>query len=555
MLGDPARLLVLAHRQPDVARAGRAHGRDRGRRGRRTSSPAAWPRIHAAFASLLGRRPRRRRAGRSTAASSTCIAKRAGRASAWRSTFVDATDPDAVEAAFRPNTRLLHLETIANPTIVVADLAALIERGPSARHHGQSSTTRSPRRTCAGRSELGADLVIESLTKWIGGHSDVLAASSPAARTLIGAVREMQIDTGGALAPFSAFLVLRGIETLHVRMERHAANALALARHLEASRTSAPVCYPGLPSIRRRAWRSASCAPAAGCWPSTLGDRRRRGGVPRRADAAAAHRVAGERPHDRGPSAVDHPSPAGRGGARGRGHSRGLVRVSVGLEDIDDLLADFDQALAAARHAKATLTRRHGVTGSLGDHHPRRPPGRRAARPVRPPGLAAWQTLTSVRFAVAPDQRPGRRRGDRCRPKQVPAFALHDPSAYADADGPDPRRVRPDHDLGLNVGPAMVDLFERLGFFRVFSAPWFVFLLTLLVVSIICARSIGRPTCGAPPAVTRRPGRRRSSTCAWTTGRCVANVDEAGARRLETVLRGRASSVREQRSRRRRGTT
>ena len=175
------------------------------------------------------------------------------------STFVDITDTAAIDAAFRPNTRVLHFETIANPTLTVADIPDLIARGHA---HGAlvtvDNTFASP--YLCRPAELGADLTMEALTKWIGGHSDVLGGSVSGSRELIAKVRNTQIDTGAGLAPFSAFLVLRGLETLHVRMERHAQTALALAHVLEQSHVPGKGLVPGpvlTPAVR-------SCAaPAA----------------------------------------------------------------------------------------------------------------------------------------------------------------------------------------------------------------------------------------------------------------------------------------------------
>jgi methionine-gamma-lyase len=266
-------------------------------------------------------------------------------------TFVDATDPEAVEAAFTPRTRLLHIETIANPTIVVSDLAALIERAHRRGITVSVDNTFASPWLCR-PAELGADLVIEALTKWIGGHSDVLAGGVSGRADLIAAIRRVQIDTGGTLAPQSAFLVLRGIETLHVRMERHSANALALARHLEASGLDT-VYYPGLPShpqfnVARRQLRAGG-----GMLAFELADRRSAEALldaltlpPRTASLGSVRTIA-----------VHPPSSTHRQLDSGQlariGIPDGLVRVSVGLEEIDDLIADFDQALTAARTAVA----------------------------------------------------------------------------------------------------------------------------------------------------------------------------------------------------------
>jgi methionine-gamma-lyase len=266
-------------------------------------------------------------------------------------TFVDATDPDAVEAAFRPNTKLLHVETLANPTIVVADIAALIERAHRRGITVSVDNTFASPWLCR-PAELGADLVIEALTKWIGGHSDVLAGSVSGRKDLIAAIRKVQIDTGGTLAPQSAFLVLRGIETLHVRMERHSANALALARHLEQSGLKT-VRYPGLPSHPQYSVAQRQLNSGGGMMCFELADRSSAERFldtltlpPRTASLGSVRTIA-----------VHPPSSTHRQMSSEQlaqvGIAEGLVRVSVGLEDIEDLITDFDQALAAARPGAA----------------------------------------------------------------------------------------------------------------------------------------------------------------------------------------------------------
>jgi cystathionine beta-lyase/cystathionine gamma-synthase len=234
-------------------------------------------------------------------------------------TFVDATDPAAVEAALAAApTRILYLETISNPTLVVPDLAEL---ATLAHRHGATlvvdNTFASP--YLCRPLELGADLVVESATKYIAGHSDVLAGAVAGSRPLIDAIRALHVDTGGTLAPFSAFLVLRGIPTLALRMERHQATASVLADLLE-----------GRPGVHR-VWY-----PAAG---RAFIDALR---IPERtASLGSIHTIV-----------VHPPSTTHRQLAPDQlaeaGIAPGLLRVSVGLEDAADLAADFERALGAA---------------------------------------------------------------------------------------------------------------------------------------------------------------------------------------------------------------
>ena len=263
------------------------------------------------------------------------------------STFVDVTDLAAVEAAFRPNTRVLHVETIANPTLVVADLPALAE---IAHRRGAALTvdnTFASPYLCR-PLELGADLVFESCTKWIGGHSDVLGGVVVGDAGRIAQVRLVQVDTGATLAPLSAFLILRGVATLHVRMERHASNALALARALEGRDGVSAVYYPGLPSHPQASVAQRLLRAGGGMLALDLGERKAAAAFldaltipPRTASLGSVMTIA-----------VHPPSTTHRqldsAALAAAGIREGLIRVSVGLEDADDLITDFEQALSAA---------------------------------------------------------------------------------------------------------------------------------------------------------------------------------------------------------------
>ena len=268
------------------------------------------------------------------------------------STFVDITDLAAVDAAFKPNTRVLHVETIANPTIVVADLPALAE---IAHRHGAALTvdnTFASPYLCR-PLEQGADLVFESCTKWIGGHSDVLGGVVVGDAARIADVRAVQIDTGATLAPMSAFLILRGIATLHVRMERHSENALALARALESNDTVQAVYYPGLPSHPQSAVAQRVLSAGGGMLALELTDRATAAAfldaltIPPRTASLGSVMTMAVHPPSTTHRQLDQADLAAAG------IREGLVRVSVGLEDVDDLITDFEHGLAAARTAVA----------------------------------------------------------------------------------------------------------------------------------------------------------------------------------------------------------
>jgi len=264
--------------------------------------------------------------------------------------FVDATDPDAVEAAFTSNTRLLYLETISNPTILMADLAELAER---AHRRGITvvvdNTFASP--YLCRPIELGADLVVESCTKWIGGHSDVVAGGVVGRRELIDAIRAVETDTGGIVAPFSAFLVLRGMESLHVRMERHCATALAIARYLEAQPQVRSIAYPGLPSHPQAEVAQRELRAGGGMLAFDLGERAAAAAfldglsIPIRTASLGSVQTICVHPPSSTHRQLDDAALANAGIAQG------MVRVSVGLEDVEDLIEDIGAGLAAARTA------------------------------------------------------------------------------------------------------------------------------------------------------------------------------------------------------------
>jgi len=163
-------------------------------------------------------------------------------------TAVDSSDLEAVSAAFRANTRLLWIETPANPILRLSDIRALSEL---AQGHGAriavDSTFATPVATRP--IELGADFVVHSLTKYIGGHGDALGGAVLGSAADIRALnREATIHHGGVLSPFNAWLILRGAATLPLRMKAHGEGALAVAQFLESHPKVARVLYPGLPS-------------------------------------------------------------------------------------------------------------------------------------------------------------------------------------------------------------------------------------------------------------------------------------------------------------------
>ena len=163
--------------------------------------------------------------------------------------FVDITDLEAVRAAMRPATRIIYAETIANPTTAVADLHQLAEIAHDWGALFVVNSTLAPPVICR-PLEHGADLVVHSATKYIGGHSDVTGGVVTGSLELIGQIRTTRIDTGGSLSPDDAFQLRRGLETMPVRVRRQSATASVFAATLAKHPSVAYVDYPGLPTHR-----------------------------------------------------------------------------------------------------------------------------------------------------------------------------------------------------------------------------------------------------------------------------------------------------------------
>ncbi|HEY7132439.1 MAG TPA: PLP-dependent aspartate aminotransferase family protein [Candidatus Limnocylindrales bacterium] len=269
--------------------------------------------------------------------------------------FVDIVDLAAVEAALSDApTRVLYAETVSNPTIVVADHVALAEL---AHRHGATyvvdNTFASP--YLCRPVELGADLVCESATKYLSGHSDVMAGVVVGPRALVDRVRDFEVDTGASLDPHAAFLAMRGLSTLALRLERHSATAAALAGWLEAQPGVLRVWHPSLPTHPQHATAARQLALGGGMLAFELAGGRAAG------EAFIDTLTLPERTASLGSvfTIVSHPPSTTHrqlddAALAGAGITPGLLRCSVGLEDLDDLVADFDRALGAAIEAAGT---------------------------------------------------------------------------------------------------------------------------------------------------------------------------------------------------------
>lgn len=165
-------------------------------------------------------------------------------------TIVDTSDLANVEAAIRPNTKLIHIETPGNPTLTISDIAAIAD---IAHRHGAllsvDNTFASPFNQRP--IELGADFAVESLTKYINGHGDSMGGAIVGKTEYLDQIRaQSQVNLGGAISPFNAWLIMRGSVTLPLRMRQHNENAMQVARWLEAQPGIRFVAYPGLESHR-----------------------------------------------------------------------------------------------------------------------------------------------------------------------------------------------------------------------------------------------------------------------------------------------------------------
>jgi cystathionine beta-lyase/cystathionine gamma-synthase len=263
--------------------------------------------------------------------------------------FVDPTDHAAVDAALaRTKSPALYVETVSNPTIVVSDLAALAE---VAHRHGAlllvDNTFASP--YACRPIELGADIVLHSATKYLSGHADALAGVAVARRELIDAIRPILIDVGGALSPLAAFLVLRGLPTLSIRMKRHSETALALAAWLQGQEGVVRVLYPGLPGDPSHEVALRQLDVFGGMFAFELVGGREAGGafldamrISERTASLGAVRTITSHPPSTTHRQLDPAALAATGIAPG------MLRCSVGLEDVEDLREDFERGLAAA---------------------------------------------------------------------------------------------------------------------------------------------------------------------------------------------------------------
>jgi cystathionine gamma-lyase len=262
-------------------------------------------------------------------------------------TYVDLSDPAAIHAAFQGNTKLVWLETPTNPLLKVIDIRAAAN---AAHQHGALCVVDNTFMTPYFQRplSLGADIVVHSMTKYINGHSDVVAGIALTSdASLAQELHFIQNSVGAVPGPQDCFLILRGVKTLGVRMRQHAESAMTVARFLEAHPAISRVLYPGLESHPQHALAKQQMSGFGGMITCSLkgGLSASRQMLERCQVFALAESLGGVESLIEHPAIMTHASlPAERRAALGI--DDGMVRLSVGIEDIQDLLADLERALA-----------------------------------------------------------------------------------------------------------------------------------------------------------------------------------------------------------------
>jgi cystathionine gamma-lyase len=262
-------------------------------------------------------------------------------------TYVDTTDPRAVEDALRPETKLLWIETPTNPMLTLSDIAKLSEMA-----HERSAlvavdnTFASP--YFQNPLSLGADIVVHSTTKYMGGHSDVIGGAVVTSNPdFYDGIKFYQNAAGAVPGPFDSWIVLRGLKTLAIRMRQHEENALAVAEFLQGHPEVETVNYPGLPSHPQHELAKRQMSGFSGMVSFTL-----KGGAEAAYAAVQKTRVFSFAESLGGvESLITHPATMThaaipREQREARGVTDGLMRLSVGIEDKEDLIADLDRAIS-----------------------------------------------------------------------------------------------------------------------------------------------------------------------------------------------------------------
>jgi cystathionine beta-lyase/cystathionine gamma-synthase len=264
-------------------------------------------------------------------------------------TYVDTTDAEQVRRAIQPNTRLVHIETPTNPMMQVTDIRAIADICHQSADQridlSVDNTFMSP--YFQRPLEFGADIVMHSTTKFLNGHSDglggVLVGTTPEHKE---AYEFVQKCTGGILSPFECFLVLRGVKTLAVRMKQHEVNGYAVANYLAGHAKIPKVLYPGLPQHPQHALARRQMSGFGSLITFETGSLENANALLRRLKiCVVGESLGGVETLVSHPATMTH---AALGEARRAkiGLTDGMLRISVGIEDAEDLLEDLDQALS-----------------------------------------------------------------------------------------------------------------------------------------------------------------------------------------------------------------
>ncbi len=259
--------------------------------------------------------------------------------------FVDTTDLQQIERVLRPNTRMLFIETPTNPTIEITDLAG---SAAIAKRHKLISVSDNTFATpyLQRPLEFGFDVVVHSLTKYLNGHSDMIGGLVVTSdKAIAERLRFLQKSIGGILSPFDAWLCLRGTKTLAIRMKQHNENAMQVARWLVSTGSFGKVYYPGLEDHPKHALAKKQMKGFGGMISFDLGTLERAGAFLKKLRVCAlAESLGGVETIITHPASMTHAAiPATQ--RQDIGITDGLVRISVGIEDVDDIIADLEQAI------------------------------------------------------------------------------------------------------------------------------------------------------------------------------------------------------------------
>jgi cystathionine beta-lyase/cystathionine gamma-synthase len=261
-------------------------------------------------------------------------------------TYVDTTDAEQVRRAIQPNTRLVHIETPTNPMMQITDIRAIADicHEKDGIDLSVDNTFMSP--YFQRPLEWGADIVMHSTTKFLNGHSDglggVLVGTTPEHKESFAFVQKC---TGGILSPFECFLVLRGVKTLAVRMKQHEVNGRAVANYLAAHPKINTVLYPGLSRHPQHALAQRQMSGFGALITFEAGSLENANAMLRRLKVCTVgESLGGVETLISHPASMTHAALGEEGRAK-IGLSDGMLRISVGIEDADDLLEDLEQAL------------------------------------------------------------------------------------------------------------------------------------------------------------------------------------------------------------------